>query len=125
MNNLNGTPVMSTCANQYRQNVAENALQSAFLSASLQWTLVVLSICFNGLRFSSYEANSIVLLITSSPFMCWLRALLGTREGGLNFGFPRIAGGPAPEARCLAADVPRHIRGEGSSEPHSGCAPTF
>lgn len=109
MNNLNGTPEMSTCANLYRRKVVENTLESTLLSATLQWALVVLSICFNGLRFSSYEANSIVLLIASSPFMCWLRALFGHQEGRFNFEFPRVADGAVPGDRDLDADVSCHI----------------
>lgn len=116
---------MATCANEYRKKVAENVLEPAFISASLQWALVVISICFNGLRFTSYEANGIVLLITSSPFMCWLRALFGTQEGRLNFGFPRVADAGAPDARNASARVPHCMSGERSGKTHLGCAPSF
>ena len=105
---------MTICANQYRQLLAESSVGSAFLSALLRWALVILSIFFDSLKFTTYEASSIVLFVANSPIMCWLRTVLGVQEGEAHDVGARSAVRNGTEARVHLAYFPLSESGEGA-----------
>jgi|SRR5437868_2447526 len=86
MNDLKGTPKMTTRANQFRLQIAEKSVGSLSLLALPRWALVVIFLWFGGMKFTAYEANGIAPFIAHSPIMSWLHVLFGVQGASYAIG---------------------------------------